>query len=196
MATLFVQISVSVDGYIEAADGSLEWFTKDKAVEAFATQTLRSIGGMVFGRTAHALLAEFWKNPPAQDASPDLPEQARLMNDLPKYVLTHRALEVEWKNSHRVLSTDLPRIKREATRPIALFAGAAAVRSAFDANVVDELRLIGYPILLGAGKPLFDGHGVRQRLSLIESRRFSSGALLSRYAVSRADGESRYVFDP
>ena len=69
---------------------------------------------------------------------------------------------------------------------IALFAGAAAVRSALEANVVDELRMIRYPILLGAGKPLFDGQGARRRLSLIETRAFSSGAVLSRYAVSGA----------
>jgi len=185
-APLFVQISVSLDGYIEDDDGGLEWFTEDKAVETFATETLRSIGGMVFGRTAHALLAEFWKHPDAQDASPDLPEQARLMNGLPKYVLTHRALDVDWQNSQPVLPGDLVRIKRDAARPIALFAGAAAVNSALEANVVDELRVIRYPILLGAGKPLFEGHGARRSVSLIASREFRSGALLSRYALSPA----------
>jgi len=185
MAPLFVQISVSVDGYIEDADGGLEWFTQDKAVEAFATDTLRSIGAMVFGRTAHAMLAAFWKDPDTHDASPDLPEQTRMMNGLPKYVLTHRPLDVEWANSHPVLSADLARIKREATLPIALFAGAAAVRSALEADVVDELRVICYPVLLGKGKPLFDGSGTRRNLSLIEAREFSSGATLSRFAVSR-----------
>jgi dihydrofolate reductase len=185
MAPLFVQISVSIDGYIEDAEGDLEWFTKVKAVEAFATDTLRYIGAMVFGRTAHALLAEFWKDPDTHDASPDLPEQTRLMNGLAKFVLTHRPLDAEWENSHPVLATDLARIKREATRPIALFAGAAAVRSALEADVVDELRVICYPVLLGRGKPLFDGSGMRRELSLTEAREFSSGATLSRYAVSR-----------
>ena len=126
MAGLFVQISVSADGFIEDADGKLDWFTEDKTAEDYATDTLRSIGGMVFGRTAHALLAEFWKNAPSDDPSPDLPEQARLMNGLPKYVLTHGTLEVDWQHSHRVTLHDLHRIKREASRPIALFAGASA----------------------------------------------------------------------
>ena len=183
MAALFVQISVSVDGYIEDANGGLEWFTQDQAVDAFATETLRSIGGMGFGRTAHALIADFWKDPPGQDASPDLPEQARLMNALPKYVLSHRTLDVQWDNSKRVQIDDLVRIKREAARPIALFAGAAAVRAALAANVVDELRLIVYPVVLGGGKPLFERSGMRRNLSLIERSEFSSGAVLSRYAV-------------
>ena len=182
MAGLFVQISVSADGFIEDADGKLDWFTEDKTAEDYATDTLRSIGGMVFGRTAHALLAEFWKNAPADDPSPDLPEQARLMNGLPKYVLTHGTLEVDWQHSHRVTLHDLQRIKREASRPIALFAGASAVRAALGAGLVDELRLIRFPVLLGRGKPLFDGAGQRNQLALAEERQFTSGAVVSRYS--------------
>jgi dihydrofolate reductase len=183
MAVLFVQISVSVDGYIEDAKGGLDWFTGDRAVEAFATETLRTIGGMVFGRKAHALLAEFWKHAEDHDDSPDLPEQARLMNGLPKYVLTHGALDIEWEQSLPIHLHDLARIKREATRPIALFAGASAVRAALAAGVVDELRIIRYPVLLGRGTPLFDGTGDRLGLSLTDERAFTSGALVSRYAV-------------
>jgi len=197
MALLFVQISISADGFIEDSNGELDWFTEDQAVEGYATETLREIGGMVFGRTAHALLAEFWKNPPADEQSPDLPEQARIMNGLPKYVLTHRALNVDWENSHPVRLEDLHRIKREAARPIALFAGATAVRAAIQAGVVDEMRLIRYPILLGSGKPLFDGCGERRKLQLTDERQFTSGAVMSNYAlndkrrgkVPPADGE-------
>jgi dihydrofolate reductase len=186
MTRFFVQISVSADGFIEDANGGLDWFTGDKAVEDYATDTLRTIGGMVFGRTAHALLADFWKNAPADDPSPDLPEQARLMNGLPKYVLTHGALATDWENSHRVGLEDLPRITRDARRPIALFAGAAAVRAALGTGLVDELRLIRYPVLLGSGKPLFDGSGQRRRLVLAEERQFTSGAVVSRYALPDA----------
>ena len=183
MARLFVQISVSADGFIEDAAGNLDWFTADKMAEGFATDTLRSIGGMVFGRKAHALLADFWKNAAADDPSPDLPEQRRLMNGLPKYVLAHAALEVDWEQSQQVTLEDLGRIKREANRPIALFAGASAVRAALGAGLVDELRFIRYPVLLGSGKPLFDGTGQRRLLTLVEERPFTSGAVVSRYSL-------------
>jgi hypothetical protein len=128
VAQLVVQIGVSADGFIEDADGKLDWFTEDKTAEASATETLRSIGGMVFGRMAHALLADFWRSAPADDPSADLPEQARLMNGLRKYVLAPAALEVDWEHSHRVTLEDLRRIKREANRSS-----------------------------WGGGKPLFDG---------------------------------------
>ena len=57
MSELFLQISVSLDGYIEDKDGDIEWMTSDLSLDPVATRTLQSIDGMIFGRKAHALLA-------------------------------------------------------------------------------------------------------------------------------------------
>jgi dihydrofolate reductase len=182
VAEMFLQISVSLDGYIEDRNGDIEWMTSDTSLDAFATATLESIDGMVFGRKAHQLLAEFWPTAgDARDASPDLIEQARLMNRLPKYVLTTGKERTGWANSHAIRPDDVPRIKREAKRPIALFAGASAAQSLLERGTVDELRLIQYPILLGGGTPLFGDDGVRRQLKLTGSESFSSGATLQRY---------------
>jgi dihydrofolate reductase len=179
---MFLQISVSLDGYIEDPNGDIEWMTSDTSLDAFATVTLESIDGMIFGRKAHQLLAEFWPTAGnAKDASPDLNEQARLMNRLPKYVLTTGKERTGWANSHAIRADDVSRLKREAKRPIALFAGAAAAQSLLTRGYVDELRLIPYPILLGGGTPLFAHDGVRRRLELTGSESFTSGATLQRY---------------
>jgi dihydrofolate reductase len=182
MAEMFLQISVSLDGYIEDRNGDIEWMTSDTSLDAFATATLKSVDGMIFGRKAHELLAQFWPTAAnAKDASPDLIEQTRLMNQLPKYVLTTGAERTGWKNSHAIRADDVPRLKHEAARPIALFAGAAAAQSLLERGVVDELRLIQYPILLGGGTPLFADDGVRRHLKLTGSEAFDSGATLHRY---------------
>lgn len=60
MAELFLQISVSLDGYIEDVKRDIEWMTSDTSLDRLATKTLSAIDGMIFGRKAHALLAEFW----------------------------------------------------------------------------------------------------------------------------------------
>ena len=57
VAELFLQISVSLEGYIEDRHRDIEWMTSDTSFDAFITATLPSIDGMIFGRTAHALLA-------------------------------------------------------------------------------------------------------------------------------------------
>jgi dihydrofolate reductase len=139
MAELFLQISVSLDGFIEDGNGDIEWMTGDTSFDAFATATLQSIDGMILGRKAHALLATFWPT-----------------------------------------AGDVPRLKREATRAIALFAGARAAQALLERAVVDEIRLIQYPILLGR-TPLFAESDTRRSLRLIASERFESGATLNRY---------------
>jgi dihydrofolate reductase len=184
MSELFLQISVSLDGYIEDAHGDIDWMVFDTSLDPFATRTLESIDGMIFGRRAHALLAAFW--PGAAEtpgASPHLIAQTRLMNALPKYVLTHGEETTGWANSHAIRAEDVPRLKQEAARPLAVFAGAGAAQSLLARGDVDEIRLIQYPVLLGGGTPLFARSGRRQELELVETRTFESGATLQRYRL-------------
>lgn len=182
MAELFLQISVSLDGFIEDKEGDIEWMTSDTSLDAVMTETLTSIDGMIFGRKAHELLAGFWpKAAEASDATPALIEQTRLMNTLPKYVLTHGRERTGWANSRAIVVDDVPRLKAEARRPIALFAGAGATQALLDRDLVDEVRLIWYPVLLGTGTALFARRDQRRTLTLTKSDTFESGATLQRY---------------
>ena len=182
MAELFLQISISLDGYIEDPAHDIDWMVFDAHVDPYATRTLESIDGMIFGRKAHGLLAGFWPGAgETEGASAELAAQARLMNALPKYVLTHGEETTGWANSHAIRAEDVPRLKREAARPLAVFAGAGAAQSLLARGDIDEIRLIRYPVLLGGGTPLFAADGSRQGLALIESRGFPSGATLQRF---------------
>ena len=60
MSDLILQIAVSLDGYIEDQRGSIDFMVNDTSMDADHTATLRSIDGMIYGRKAHALLADFW----------------------------------------------------------------------------------------------------------------------------------------
>jgi dihydrofolate reductase len=184
MSDLFLQISVSLDGYIEDKNKDLSWFTEDVSVDELATETLRSIDGMIFGKRAHAVLAEFWPNAgETPDASSQLQAQAKLMNTLPKYVLTHGAETTGWTNSHAIRLEDIARLKRDAKKPLALFAGASAAQAALAHGVVDEIRVIQYPIVLGDGTALFERGTHRRELRLIDSTRHDSGATVQTYRL-------------
>jgi dihydrofolate reductase len=182
MTGLILQITVSLDGYIEDVNGSLDFMEGDTSLDAVHTATLRSIDGMIFGRKAHALLARFWPTAgKADDASDAIIEQAELMNALPKYVLTHGKDTHGWTNSHPVTTQDVARLKRRSKRPLALYAGASAASALMEQ--VDEIRLIQYPVLLGGGSRLFSDRR-RRTLGLVESRTFSSGVSLLRYRLN------------
>jgi dihydrofolate reductase len=85
MAKLFVQMSVSLDGFIEDRDGALDWFAGDEAFDEILTRTLRGIDGMIFGGKAHALGAAYWPTAGDIAETPEVADQIALMNSLPKY---------------------------------------------------------------------------------------------------------------
>jgi dihydrofolate reductase len=183
---LFLQISISLDGFIEDRDHDIEWMVNDTSLDALATSTLQSIDGMIFGRKAHALLARFW--PTAADtpgASTDLIEQARLMHALPKYVLTHADERTGWANSHAITVDDVARLKRDASRPLAVFAGASTAQALLARDLIDEIRLLVHPVLLGGGTRLFGEDGRRRMFELTSIDSFASGTTVQRFLPRR-----------
>lgn len=182
MRRLFLHISVSLDGYIADEAGALDWISADDEFERHIDRLLESIDGMVFGRVAFEQLAAFWPNA-GRDVSPT---QARRMHELPKYVLSSSLRHTQWHNSH-ALGDDpaaaIVRLKQQDGRDLALFAGASAATSVLTLGVIDELRLLVHPALLGGGTRLFDSRYPRCDLRLTDTNRFSSGSLLLAYEV-------------
>src|SRR5918992_4711203 len=188
MRKLFLQINVSLDGFIEDPHGEIDWHFADDEFEEFINATLRSIDGMVFGRVAYELLADFW---PAAAADPEGParqigrdprrhaEAARLMHELPKYVVSNDLERPTWQNSH-VLSGDVAaeinRLKQQPGKDIALFAGAQTAAAFTRLGLIDEYRLILNPVLLGDGKRLFNGGHGGNNLQLRGARRVAARA--------------------
>jgi dihydrofolate reductase len=183
MAKLFVQMSVSLDGFVEGRDGEMDWFAGGEGFDQILTATVRSIDGMIFGRKAHALGAAFWPTAGETAETREVADQIDLMNLLPKYVLTHGQADLSWQNSHVINVDSIARLKAEAQRPLALFAGAGAAQSALEAGQVDELRLIQFPVLLGGGTPLFAADGRRRALTPVEIQSFEGGPTMTRYTV-------------
>jgi dihydrofolate reductase len=180
MGRLFLQLNMSLDGYINDSTGEIDWHFADEEFQGYIDETLEAIGGMVFGRVAFEELAGFW--PSAGDEVS--PVQARLMHELPKHVLSHSPVESDWNNSHWLgedPAAALSELKRGDGGDIALFAGGEAATAALEMGVVDEVRVILNPALLGGGTRLFDGRYPRTELRLARSRELGSGALIHAY---------------
>jgi dihydrofolate reductase len=190
MRKLFLQINVSLDGFIEDAAGEIDWHFADDEFEEFINDTLRSIDAMVFGRVAYEKLAQYW---PTAASNPEASERhieaARLMNELPKYVVSDHLDRTEWQNSH-ILSGDVAaeigELKRQSGKDIALFAGASVAQSFARLGLIDEYRIILNPAFLGAGTLLFNGGYRKTELELRETKQFGSGALVLTYRPDEA----------
>jgi len=180
MRHLFLHINVSVDGYICDTAGDIDWHFSDEEFQQYLDEMLESIDGMLLGRVAYQQLAAYW--PTAGDEVS--PTQRRRMHDLPKYVLSRTIENIDWHNSHSLGSDPGPaitRLKQQDGGPLALFAGAGAAQAAVQLDVLDEIRLIVNPALLGGGTRLFDASYARTELRLAHTRQFASGALLLVY---------------
>lgn len=182
MRNLVLQVSISLDGYIEDKQRNIDWHFADEEFAEFIDTTLRSIDAMIFGRAAFERLADYW---PTAGSDPNAsPEQVRLMAELPKYVVSTTLKCTAWQNSHVIsgnVGSEIQRLKEEPGRDIALFAGASLAMSVLRLGLIDELRLIVSPVLLGGGTRLFHGEYERTYLGLRDIKRFRSGAMVLVY---------------
>jgi dihydrofolate reductase len=180
MREIFLSTQVSLDGYAAGPDGDLDWTdVADDDVDELMAEQLREIDAMIFGHTAYRLLGPYWQNGPTARAV-DL-EHTRLMNSVTKLVLARGEPELTWGPAKRI-GADLPReiadLKAGDGGDIAVFAGAGAANALLP--YLDEVRVLVYPVLLGAGLALFtDQH---RSLRLVSTRSFpASGAVQLRY---------------
>lgn len=115
-------------------------------------------------------------------------ELTRRYNRVPKYVASRTLTEVGWKNSH-LLGPDVPaavrKLRDEPGGEIRVWGSAELIATLAQHDLIDEYRLIVYPIVLGSGKKLFSEGFMPSRFTLIESRTLGSGALVTTYRRSR-----------
>lgn len=191
MRKVFLHINVSLDGFIEDESHEMDWHFVDDEFEEYINEVLGSIDAMIFGRVTHQLLAEYW---PTAGSNPEASKRhiqaARMMNSLPKYVMSNGSYTSDWQNSHTVggdIAAQIKRLKAQPGKDIALFAGARAAQTFMKLDLIDEYRIIVSPALLGSGTPLFS-HGRRKvKLKLLDARTFSSGAIVLRYRPDRGE---------
>lgn len=166
---------VSVDGYYQGPEGEFDWPNTDDQFDEFALAQLREIDTLVFGRRTYEHMAAYW---PTAEALEDDPEVARLMNSRAKIVVSHTLTRPGWHNTEVI--TD-PALLRSRPGTLAVFGSSELTTSLLDARLIDELRVMVHPVVLGAGRPLFHTATRRHPLALAQSRTFSSGNVLLTY---------------
>jgi dihydrofolate reductase len=183
MADLVYTANVSVDGYTEDADGQLDWSPPDEEVFSFITELERPAGTYVYGRGMYEAMV-YWEN-----ASPDeayVREFAEMWRGADKIVYSHSLESVSSARTRLERDFDpdaVRRLKASAARRITI-GGANLAGQAMAAGLVDELRLLTVPVVLGGGKPWFP-KGVSVPLRLLETRSFDSGVVYLRYGLNR-----------
>jgi dihydrofolate reductase len=186
MAKLIYSAIMSLDGYIEDADGKFDWAQPDEEVHGFVNDRMRGIGTHLYGRRMYETMA-VWETEPALAAgSPVTEDFARIWQAADKvvYSTTLDAVVTARTRIERAFDPDAVRRLKAAAGADLVVGGAELAGHAFRAGLVDEVLLVLTPVSVGGGKPALP-RDVRVAASLVDERRFASGIVALRYRVAR-----------
>ena len=171
---------ITLDGYFEGVNKwELDWHNVDPEFNDFAIKQLISAGGIIFGKNTYEGMANYWSSP---EAKKDDPNVAKLMNETPKFVFSKSLQSVSWENTTLLsgdLSKEVSMLKSKVQDDVLVMGSAKLCSHLLQLGLIDELRIMINPILLGAGNLLFSGF--KQKLKLISCRKFKSGNVLLYY---------------
>jgi dihydrofolate reductase len=180
---------ISLDGAMEDPGGSEDFvhggwtFEIDRGEEGnrFKLEELEEAEAQLLGRVTYEGFADSW---PEREGDPQMGDFAKKMNTMPKYVYSRTLGKAEWQNT-TVLSgdfaADMRRVKDEVDG-VALVAGSAALVQGLIANdLLDELRLMVFPVTLGGGKRLFADDRRKVPLALSDARTVGAGVQILTY---------------
>jgi dihydrofolate reductase len=175
MRTIFWQMMVTLDGFVEGPNGELDWHVVDDDFQRYVDEMLASIDTILLGRVTYEGFAGYW--PSATEP------EARRMNELRKIVFSKTLETAEWNNSAiaRDVASEIARLRTEPGKDIALFGSPTLAARLVELGLFDEWRFLVAPVVLGAGKPLFRCKPARTAVHLAEVGRLGSGTVALTY---------------
>ena len=187
MHSVTYSMSASLDGYIVGPDGRFDWTPLDPDVFRFWIDEIRGVGVHLLGRRLYETML-YWET---ADQDPSLGEAelewAALWKPLPKVVFssTLSAVEGNARLASGGLAAEVERLRAEPGEGEIAIGGATLAVEAAALDLIDEYRVIVYPVLVGGGISYFPQRERRVDLELVETRTFSSSVVYLRYRVVR-----------
>jgi|SRR5579859_548115 len=177
MRKLVVTEYVTLDGVMEEPGvWSGPFWSEDSS--QFKYDELFAADAQLLGRVTYEGFARAW---PTMPGTGDFGER---MNGMPKYVVSSTLKQLDWNNSHLItgdIAQAVSDLKQQPGQDILVAGSAKLVSLLLQHDLVDELRLMLYPMVLGSGKRLFLDGAQRKTLKLVSSTPFSSGVIVLSY---------------
>ncbi|MFS2185600.1 dihydrofolate reductase family protein [Mucilaginibacter sp. Mucisp84] len=176
MRKVLFAINISLDGCFDHT-----FAAPDAELMRYFTELMQETGVIVYGRKTYELMVPFWPEmAKSKNGSPEDVAFAEAMTPIPKIVLS-RTLETA---GARIVREDpeglLKELKQQAGKIIA-FSSTSLLPQMLNAGLIDELRLVVHPVLVGDGKHLFEGVSLKTTFSLKATKIFQSGVIALHY---------------
>lgn len=194
MRKVVVTEFVSLDGVVEDPGWTFQFAGEEQ--ENFKFDELSAADALLLGRATYEGFAAAWPNMMEHYEGPrraELGEYAGMMNGYPKYVVSTTLQEpLGWNNSTLIkgsVAEGVSGLKQEPGKDILVFGSGELVNTLMEHDLIDEYRLMVFPVVLGSGKRLF-GDGVDTKLlRLVNTKAFGSGVVVLTYQPAGKEGE-------
>ncbi|MDR3680435.1 MAG: dihydrofolate reductase family protein [Flavipsychrobacter sp.] len=184
MRKIIVSEFITLDGVMEAPGGNETphphggWQSKYRSPETgkYKIDELASVDALLLGRKTYEAFAVYWPGHVG-------PEFADPINRLPKYVVSHSLQKVEWNNTYilRDVAKDVAALKQTDGGDILVYGSATLVKALLHYDLIDELRLMMFPLSIGGGIRIFDDNRELKKFELKNSRATDNGVLILEY---------------
>jgi dihydrofolate reductase len=191
MGRIVVTEFVSLDGVMEDPGGAEDFehggwsfeFNRGEDGDKFKLDEAMESDALLLGRVTYEGFAAAW---PSRDG-----EFADKFNSMPKYVVSSTLGHPEWSNSTVLegdLAEEVSKLREETDGNIVVHGSARLVRALIEHDLVDELRLMVFPVVLGSGKRLFGDTGDKKALRLTDSKMVGDGVAILIYEPAVKEG--------
>ena len=184
MRKIIVSEFMTLDGVVEAPGGDETphphggWQSQYTSAEGgiYKVDELARVDSLLMGRKTYDGFAAYW---PGQTGE----AFADPINRMPKYIVSRSLQKVDWNNSHllRDVSIDVADLKKSEGGDILVYGSATLVKSLIHYDLIDELRLMVHPVVVGGGLRLFDDNLELKKFYLKHSSVLASGVLILEY---------------
>ena len=193
MGKLVVTEFISIDGVIEDPGGAEDFahggwvfqFERGEEGNKFKLDEVLEAEAQLLGRVTYEGFAAAW---PSRTDEAGFAER---MNAMPKYVVSSTLRELTWSNSTLIegdVAAEVAKLKKQVPGDILVAGSATLVRALVEHDLVDELRLMVFPIVLGSGKRLFGDSASTKALRLLESQPVGDDGRRSGFNTTAAPG--------
>jgi dihydrofolate reductase len=184
MGKIVVTEFVSLDGVVEAPGGGEDFkhagwtfeIERGPEGEKFKLDETRSSDALLLGRVTYEGFAAAW---PSREG-----EFADKFNTMPKYVVSSTLQDPEWSNTTVLdgdVATDVAKLKEEVDGEIVVHGSPSLVQALVENDLVDEVRLMVFPVVLGSGKRLFGETSDKKPMRLVDSKVVGDGVAILTY---------------
>ena len=176
MRKVVVSEFVALDGVMESPGWTFQFGSEDR--DRYKFEELKAADALLLGRVTYEGFAAAWPN-----MTQETGEYGEWMNGYPKYVVSQTLSELTWNNSSLItgdIAAEVGKLKAQEGKDILVFGSAQLVNELHKQGLVDEYRLMLFPVTVGSGKRLFE-EGEQKVLKLVDTQTFDSGVVVLTY---------------